>query len=229
MKMNNRDRTKENTNIIKKLYLNTKPAIISSVKKIVTTASQELAMEEVEQVHSTEKSLAFREDIIEQIVQEFNFFIETRAKGNYIYSVDNDSDFISSKFNKDYEIEKQYLEELDKLLDTAEKIERKKTSLAKTENTILFGSLLLLFSSVVILQSIDIYNANDFLINIIAFAFLASLIFALHGYTTTRKEYNKEKRALNKIVVIIQEVIPYHLKDMTVLAKANFEVTFKKI
>ena len=53
--------------------------------------------------------------------------------------------------------------------------------------------------------------------------------YALYNSFRLQKEYLKEKRALNKIVVIIQEVIPYHLKDMTVLAKANFEVRLARM
>lgn len=226
--MNNRDRTQENANIIRKLYLNTKPAIISSVKKIVTNALQELATEEFEQTHSTEKKLAFRKNIVEQIVQEFNFFMATRAKEDSISNIDNESN-IYSKYDENYQREQKTLEELEKLLNTAEKIEIKKNSISQKISTIVIRMIIIfiVYNSIVFLGSNYSYNKDL----IVPIAITFTLIVSLEVYNCSKfyKEYIKEKRALNKIVGTIQEVLPYHLKDMTVLAKANFEVRLARM
>ncbi len=227
--MVNRDITEEDINTIKLLYLNTKPAIISAIKKIVVNESKELTEEKFGQVHS-EESLIYSKKISKEVVQEFNLFIESRAKKYNINNINQDHNFSQHKLVESYERDIQTIKELDKLLETADDIEKRKYRLSQRIFSSLAIAIAIPIISIIIWQpffdtlSFSLF-VKVFLILVVCLLFTLSILTADQAY----EDHLKEKRAFRKLSGIIQEVIPFYFKNMTVLEKANFEVKLARM
>lgn len=215
--MSNSNITREYIDIVRKTYREISPEVISYIEITVKEKIEKIWREKYRNDYEIEKYLNFgKKEIVEQITKEISLFIDNKINNNE--SADNA--FLLDR-------RKATIEELYKLLETAESIEKNEYFLSRRRDflSILMFLAALSISFLTLLPStISFVSTTAFyvIVMVIIFATTASLL-------KISKEYNKEKRALEKIVSVIQEIVPYYLNNMSVIERANFEVKLARM